>query len=219
MLRTPPNPFDPARAARIHEFLAEQGFHATGPLLDAVFGNSPFLGRLSVREHGALTEYLAAGPLTVLNAAIQLAHAAARAQSEAEAMTQLRVARRRAALATAMADIGGLWDVNRVTGELTRFADACVGSALRFMLRQAATNQPAAAQSEVTEDDCGLTILAMGKYGEAQSRGESILKGTISVADRPSRKGAMTRSEPFPRHAECLIASQPVWNYSSMPKA
>ena len=59
MLRTPPNPFDPARAARIHEFLAEQGFHATGPLLDAVFGNSPFLGRLSVREHGALTEYLA----------------------------------------------------------------------------------------------------------------------------------------------------------------
>ena len=165
MLRTPPNPFDPARAARIHEFLAEQGFHATGPLLDAVFGNSPFLGRLSVREHGALTEYLAAGPLTVLNAAIQLAHAAARAQSEAEAMTQLRVARRRAALATAMADIGGLWDVNRVTGELTRFADACVGSALRFMLRQAATNQPAAAQSEVTEDDCGLTILAMGKYG------------------------------------------------------
>ena len=97
MLRTPPNPFDPARAARIHEYLAEQGFHGTDPLLDAVFGNSPFLGRLAVREHGALAEYLAAGPLTVLNAAIQLAHAAARAQSEAEAMTQLRVARRRAA--------------------------------------------------------------------------------------------------------------------------
>jgi glutamate-ammonia-ligase adenylyltransferase len=165
MLRTPPNPFDPARAARIHEYLAEQGFHGTDPLLDAVFGNSPFLGRLAVREHGALAEYLAAGPLTVLNAAIQLAHAAARAQSEAEAMMQLRVARRRAALSIAMADIGGLWDVNRVTSELTRFADACVGSALRFMLRQAAMNQPAAGRSEVTEDDCGLAILAMGKYG------------------------------------------------------
>jgi glutamate-ammonia-ligase adenylyltransferase len=162
MLHVPPRPFDPARAARIHESLAEQGLHATGPLLDAVFGNSPFLGRLAIREHGALAEYLAAGPLTVLNAAIQTAHGAAHAQGEAEAMTLLRVARRRAALAIGMADIGGTWDVNRVTAELSRFADACVGSALRFMLGETARASGAQA---VTEEECGLTVLAMGKYG------------------------------------------------------
>jgi hypothetical protein len=47
-LAAPPRPFDPARAARIRESLAEQGFISSEPLLDAVFGNSPFLGRLAV---------------------------------------------------------------------------------------------------------------------------------------------------------------------------
>jgi len=153
MLRVPPLPFDLARAARVKETLAEQGFHSDEPLLDAVFGNSPFLGRLALRETGALGEYFAAGPQTVLNAAILLAHAAAHADSEAAAMKELRVAKRRAALAIALADIAGTWDVNKVTAELTRFADACVQGALRFLLK------------DVAEENCGLTILAMGKYG------------------------------------------------------
>ncbi|MDB5739088.1 MAG: Glutamate-ammonia-ligase adenylyltransferase, partial [Alphaproteobacteria bacterium] len=153
MLRVPPLPFDPARAARVKETLAEQGFHSKESLLDAVFGNSPFLGRLALRETGALGEYFAAGPQIVLNAAILLAHAAAHADSEAAAMKDLRVAKRRAALAIAMADIAGAWDVNKVTAELTRFADACVQGALRFLLK------------DVPEENCGLTILAMGKYG------------------------------------------------------
>src|SRR5674476_1385087 len=35
----------------------------------------------------------------------------------------------RAARAIAMADIAGVWDVNKVTAEMTRFADAGVGEA------------------------------------------------------------------------------------------
>src|SRR5690348_5490337 len=114
-LRIPPDPFDPARAARVKEKLAEAGFSGNDPLLDSVFGNSAYLGRLAVREIGALGEYFAAGPLTVLNAAILLAEAAGRAADEAQAMKDLRVAKRRAALAIAMADIAGTWDVNQVT--------------------------------------------------------------------------------------------------------
>ena len=157
----PPRPFDPARAARVKEVLAEAGFASEEPLLDAVFGNSPFLGRLAQRETGALGEYFAADPETVLNAAILFAHAAARAETEAQAMKDLRTAKRRAALVIAMADIAGLWDVNRVTRALTRFADACVGSALRWLLKQEA----ARGGPRVAEEDCGLTVLAMGKYG------------------------------------------------------
>ena len=123
MLRVPPLPFDPTRVARVKEALAEKGFASEEPLLDAVFGNSPFLARLAQREVGALGEYFAAGPQTVLNAAILMAHAAAHADSEAAAMKDLRVAKRRAALAIAMADIAGDWDVNKVTAELTRFAN------------------------------------------------------------------------------------------------
>ena len=130
-------------------------------LLDSVFGNSPYLGRLAQRETGALGEYFAAGPETVLNAAILLAHAASRADSEAQAMKELRTAKRRAALAIAMADIAGLWDVNRVTAELTRFADACVGAALRWLLKEEARR----GGPDVGEQNCGLTVLAMGKYG------------------------------------------------------
>jgi glutamate-ammonia-ligase adenylyltransferase len=157
----PPKPFDPARAARVKEALAEQGFTSTEPVLDAVFGNSPYLGRVALREVGALGEYFAAGPETVLNAAILLAHAAERAESEVQAMKALRTAKRRAALAIAMADIAGVWDVNRVTAELTRFADACVGAALRWLLQQEGLREGKA----VAEQDCGLTVLAMGKYG------------------------------------------------------
>ena len=111
-LRIPPEPFDPARAERVKAALAEQGFSSPEPLLDSVFGNSPYLGRLAQREIGALGEYLAAGPETVLNAAILLAHACVRAESEAQAMKELRTAKCRAALAIAMADIAGTWDVN-----------------------------------------------------------------------------------------------------------
>src|SRR5471032_777723 len=161
-LHIPPKPFDVARAARVKEALAEKGFVSGEPLLDAVFGNSAFLGRLAVRETGALGEYFAAGPETVLNAAILLAHAAAHADSEAQAMKELRTAKRRAALAIAFADIAGIWDVNQVTAELTRFADACVAGALRFLLREQAVRVGVA---EVREEDCGLTVLAMGKYG------------------------------------------------------
>src|ERR1700761_9307460 len=110
----PPKAFDPERTARVKAGLAEQGFASEEPLLDAVFGNSPFLGRLALREIGALGEYFAAGPQTVVNAAVLLAQACAHVQSEARAMQNLRTAKRRAALAIAMADIAGTWEVEKV---------------------------------------------------------------------------------------------------------
>jgi glutamate-ammonia-ligase adenylyltransferase len=161
-LHIPPRPFDPARAARVKEALAARDFVSGEPLLDAVFGNSAFLGRLALQETGALGEYFASSPETVLNAAILLAHACARADSQAQAMKDLRIAKRRAALAIALADIAGAWDVNRVTAELTRFADGCVSGGLRFLLRAEAAR---AGMTEVGEEDCGLTVLAMGKFG------------------------------------------------------
>lgn len=166
MSRIPPTPFDPDRAARIKEALVERGFVSDEPLLDSVFGNSAFLGRLALRETGALGEYFAAGPQTVVNAAILLAHATAHADGEARAMADLRIAKRRAALAIAMADIAGVWDVNKVTAELTRFADACVGGALRFLLRQEAERAGMEERDGAKlEQSAGLTVLAMGKYG------------------------------------------------------
>src|ERR1700739_325658 len=101
---TPPKAFDPERVARVKAALAEQGFASEEPLLDAVFGNSPFLARLAQRETGALGEYFAAGPETVVNAAVLLAHACAHAGNEAQAMKELRTAKRRGAVGIPQGD-------------------------------------------------------------------------------------------------------------------
>ncbi|HEU0161319.1 MAG TPA: bifunctional [glutamine synthetase] adenylyltransferase/[glutamine synthetase]-adenylyl-L-tyrosine phosphorylase [Rhizomicrobium sp.] len=163
MLHVPPRPFDQARAARVMETLAENGFTGGNPrLLAGVLGNSPFLGRLAVREQAALAAWFADGPQSVLDAAMALAAGAADAASEADAMRDLRAAKRRAALAIALADIAGDWAVDRVTASLTHFADACVSGALRFLLKAESAR---AGVEAVAEQACGLTVLAMGKYG------------------------------------------------------
>ena len=88
------------------------------------------------------------------------------AADETEASAVLRRAKRRAARAIALADIAGLWDIDAVTAALTRFADASVGGALRFLLREAARNTELRQRdAHVLEDETGLILLAMGKAG------------------------------------------------------
>jgi glutamate-ammonia-ligase adenylyltransferase len=164
-----PPPFDPARAQRTFDALAELGVTPAATdraTLTSIFGNSPFLARLAIREHAILPRLLADGADPAIAAAIELALSAAEAETQADAMSRLRLAKRRAALAIAMADIAGLWDLERVTRALTEFADACVKGALRFMLRDAAAKAEMAERDGATlEDTTGLTVLAMGKYG------------------------------------------------------
>ena len=140
-LHLPPLAFDPARAARTLADLAERGFTpetAQLPLLEGVFGNSPYLARLALREPEALAAILRDGPEAVVADALQLALSVASLADEAAAMAALRRAKRCAALAIALADISGDWPLQMVTDSLTRFADAAVQGALRFLLAQAA---------------------------------------------------------------------------------
>ena len=169
---TLPLPFDPARAERTFEALAERGFVPADQdraTLAAVFGNSPFLARLALREHAMLPPLLADGSDPAVADAILLALSAADAQSEAEAMARLRIAKRHAALAIALADIAGHWELERVTRALTEFADASVKGALRFTLKAAAAlAEMAERDGAILEETTGLTVLAMGKYGATE---------------------------------------------------
>ena len=131
-----------------------------------MFGNSAFLGRLALRETAVLGDYFTAGPQAVLDAAIAQGLAVADADSESRAMAELRIAKRRAALTIALADVEGRWDVGQVTAGLTRFADACVSGALRFLLRQEAMRAGMEERDGARlEQSLGMTVLAMGKYG------------------------------------------------------
>jgi glutamate-ammonia-ligase adenylyltransferase len=164
-----PAPYDPARAARTLDALVEHGYvppRGARALFEAAFGNSPFLARLAIREREFLRDVVAKGPRAALDAAQGSALSAETAEDMSAAMAILRVAKRHAALAIALADIAGQWDLEEVTRVLTHFADACVSGALRFLLRDAAkragTEERSGAELEATT---GLVILAMGKYG------------------------------------------------------
>ena len=166
---SPPQPFDSARAERTFEALAAEGFMpqpGQRGILAGAFGNSPFLARLALREQATLTQLLQRGPEAIVADAIALAHSAADAPSQAEVMANLRIAKRRAALAIALADIAGIWQLEEVTRALTEFADACVKGALRYLLREAAEKATlSAGDGAVLEATTGLAVLAMGKYG------------------------------------------------------
>ena len=161
-----PAPFDPARAARV---LAELGFDpppAARAVFAAAFGNSPYLARTAARERDFLQELVSLGPKKLLARLEAEARAAASAENLAAAMSLLRIAKRRAALAIALADIGGLWPLEKVTRALCDFADAAVSGALRFLLREAAARAGLEERDPgVLERTTGLTVLAMGKYG------------------------------------------------------
>jgi glutamate-ammonia-ligase adenylyltransferase len=160
MTASPPRPYDPSRAARTLDALAAEGVApdlSFKTLIESASGNSPFLARLILRERAML----GVPPDAAVEAARTLALSACEAETESDAMARLRIAKRRAALAIALADIAGDWDVSRVTRELTLFADASVKGALRFLLRQAAKG----GDGEALEAETGLTVLAMGKYG------------------------------------------------------
>ena len=167
--RALPKPFDAARVERTMDAIAAAGVvidKSHGPLLAATFGNSPYLARLALREAQGLARVLEEGPEPLLRDVGLTTLAVAQADSEADAMSTLRAAKRRAALAIALADISGMWDVDRVTRALSDFADGCVSGALQFLLRQTALRSGHPELDGATlEATTGLVVLAMGKYG------------------------------------------------------
>jgi glutamate-ammonia-ligase adenylyltransferase len=139
-----------------------------GPFLAAVMECAPFLRTLILDEPARLLRLLREEPATARRR-ILAATTRAWKSDEAKLMTALRQARQELALLTALADLGGVWDLAAVTGALTAFADAAVGAAIRHILaaeREAGhIDLPDPAHPEIGS---GWIILGMGKYGAAE---------------------------------------------------
>ena len=132
---------------------------------DGFFGwlveGSPFLRRL-MRLYPDVVADLRTSPLDdYFDAQIMRAEAAmATLDERAAAMACLRHCRNRCALAIALGDLTDRWDVEKVTGALTRLADMAVRSTLDFLLREAV------AANKLAQFSCdGLVVLALGKHG------------------------------------------------------
>src|SRR6185369_2803148 len=88
------------------------------------------------------------------------------AQEEAAVMQQLRAMKAEAALLIALADIGGVWPLQRVTRALTDLADTAVRAAVRFLLGDAvARGKLEPRHPAQPEQGAGYAVVAMGKMG------------------------------------------------------
>ena len=184
----PPHPADEAAAAlcweRWHDNAAFsedndliafadacQDDAAASALLSALFGNSRYLSHCVTADQSFARVLIEEGP--------EAAYAAARAmaadtsslgeESRQEVMKRLRVAKRRASLAIGMADIAGVWPLERVTGALSDIACTTLSAVCAHLLRalhdrgKLALPDPAA-----PEQGSGLIILGMGKLGAGE---------------------------------------------------
>ena len=179
----PPEPADARRLAlgleAWHEALvaageancgAAQGWSATPlgkRLLASIFGNSPFLGGVAVREHAFLTRVVEEGADSLfaeIAAAVEISED--HGEDTAALMRRLRIAKRQVALLAAVAELVGAWSLERQMAALSRFGEAALGATLRHLLRQAESKGiialPSAAEPE---RDSGLIVLGMGKLG------------------------------------------------------
>ena len=160
---------DPKAAERLRTALAEEVWtdRLTGvwPALAPVFAASPYLASLARRDPERLDVLLAADPDIQL--ADILARTAAAAHLDHDAATAaLRLLKQELHLLTALCDLGGVWDLDQVTGALTHFADAAVASALTVAARAELKAGRITRLGDGAEGPVpGWFCIAMGKQG------------------------------------------------------
>ncbi|WP_374471355.1 bifunctional [glutamine synthetase] adenylyltransferase/[glutamine synthetase]-adenylyl-L-tyrosine phosphorylase [Phenylobacterium sp.] len=166
----PSGPVLDARAAERAREIVETRWTAptletAWPTLAWVFGASSYLASLARRDPEMLGRILGADPAARL--ADVLARTAAAAALDTEAATvELRRLKAELHLLTALCDLGGVWNLDQVTGALTRFADAAVAAALAVAARGELAAGRLARLGDGEEGPVpGWFCIAMGKQG------------------------------------------------------
>ena len=133
----------------------------------AVLDLSPFLGGQMLQHPEWLDALFDADARDIIAARIAaLADCPSADQSEAALMTALRLAKGEASLLVALRDLFGAATVAETTADLSALAEAAVGAAVRYCLREAdRTGKIALADNASPEAGSGLIVLAMGKLG------------------------------------------------------
>ena len=151
---------DPARAAEARALFSG----LSGPVVDLISGTagcSPYLWPLMQKEAGWLPAALDRGGDDLVAQALEGA-----AELDADALgPALRQAKRRVALLAGLADLGGVWPLERVTGALTELADRATDLALRAHLKREVDRGKLPA---TTADAGGIFVMAMGKMGAGE---------------------------------------------------
>src|SRR5689334_1394309 len=141
-----PRPHDPERSkvawTRWDEIAARPDDAAEVALLDALFGNSPYLTETALQSPIFMTDLWRRGPdaiRTDLDAELDNVKLDARSGAPPPSVaTKLRQLKRRVALSVAVADIAEVWPLEKITGELSAFASGCLDALTDSILLQLA---------------------------------------------------------------------------------
>ena len=168
-------------AARVCEWLAEiarssagkalkslvEDHHPLATLLAGIAEAAPYLWQLVRADPARAQRLLTRAPEDELAALFaRTGEAIAAARGTERVMVHLRRMKAEAALLIALADIGGVWPVARVTAALTAVAETALKAAVRHLLGEAARRDrlhPPDPQNP--ELGSGFIVLAMGKMG------------------------------------------------------
>jgi len=175
-----PEPFEPDRGTEVADVYA-----ATGPLralIAGAAGCSPYLHRILTSE------------VAWMETALEMPEAALAGLLDDPAGSAMRRDKRRMAGLVALLDLGGVWDLEQVTGALTDFADRALSLALTHALAPLQTRGK-------LPDAPGLGVIAMGKLGARELNYSSDIdlvcimedRG-LSVADAAERRAALVRA-------------------------
>ncbi|GIL41127.1 bifunctional [glutamine synthetase] adenylyltransferase/[glutamine synthetase]-adenylyl-L-tyrosine phosphorylase [Roseiterribacter gracilis] len=153
-----PRPYDSEAVARARAGFAETpSLAALGndpralALLDGITGCSPHLTHALFAEADFVRALFATGPDAAFEAALAVLDETD-GDSTADVMRRVRVAKRRAQLAVALADLSGAWTVDRVCTAISDVAETLLDRAAAEAARQAGLGP-------------GLIVLGMGKLG------------------------------------------------------
>jgi len=162
---------DQKAADRIRSLLQDKG-HWTADLdavwmaLAPILGASPYLSSLVRADPSRLTRLGTVSPETALDTVLVQARSAAAMPDLEAARQRLRQLKGDLHLLCALCDLGGLWDLDQVTGALSKFADIVVQVALTLAVREETAKGRLAGGSGTDTDGLpGFFCLAMGKHG------------------------------------------------------
>lgn len=168
-------------------------------LLDALFGNSPYLTETALQNPDFMTDLWRQEPDVVfgdLMAQLSTAHSEALSGAKPEAIAvTLRRLKRRAALTVGVADIAEAWPLDRITGALSSFASGCLATLTDSILLQLSRD----GQLGIGGDPqaAAFTVLGMGKLGAGELNYSSDID-LILLYDRDAP--ALADNEQLSRH-------------------
>jgi len=207
-----PRPHDSARLAvawtRWQEKAAVPDDATFKALLDALFGNSPYLTETALQNPDFLADLWRRGPDAAW-ATLEGDLAAVRAEATAGAApdviaARLRRLKRSVALTVAAADIAGAWPLERVTGTLSGFAGTCLDAITDAILLQLERDGQLALGGD--PQAASFTVLGMGKLGAGELNYSSDID-LILLYDReaPALAGNEQISRHFVRASRLLV--------------